>query len=352
MILVAARGAGPEHGLHVAVQHDGEWMTRHLDTVEQLAALAPHPSRPLAYGLSGLERGRLLAWNVADVAAGGSATRLVDRDALGDISCDLAVDPGGRLLVAAHYGYETGAGGSLTVWRLDELGMPFGNGVPIVLVGSGADPVRQPVPHPHQVVFHDGALHVPDLGTDTIRRFALSPDDAERPLAPLEPIPVPVGTGPRHMVILGSGASARVVVSGELSGELAVGSLDPARPAWRTVVATRRTGPAVTRTDRNYPGDVKVSADGRYAYFANRGYDTLATIELGDEGPALVEEVQAQPWPQHILVRDGEVLLACWDGSSVLRARLEGGVAGELEFAFACPGAGWLLEMGELSHPG
>ena len=348
MILVAGRGAEPEHGLYLATDADGEWMTRQLDTVEQLAALATHPTLPVVYGLSGLDRGRLLAWNVADLDGVG-VTRLAEVDALGDIPCDLAVDPSGTVLVSANYGYETGAGGSLAVWRLDEHGVPSGDGMPVVLTGSGSDPVRQPVPHPHQIVFHEGVLHVPDLGIDAIRRFAVRPDvppdDALQPLDELEPIPVPVGTGPRHIVISGRGSSARVVASGELSGALVVGNADLARPDWRSVHGTWRTGPATTRTDRNYPGDVKLSADGRFAYFANRGYDTVATIDLVDAAPALVAEAASAPWPQHILVRERDVLVANWDGSCVQRAASEGGVLAELEFAFEVPGAGWLLRV-------
>jgi 6-phosphogluconolactonase len=135
------------------------------------------------------------------------------------------------------------------------------------------------------------------------------------------------------------------VVSGELSGELVVGRADPAATDWRRVVGTRRTGPAETRSPRNYPGDVKLSTDGRLAYFANRGYDTVSVIAVHSEQPEIVAELAAAPWPQHLLVREGELLVACWDGSVVLRALTDRGVPAELEFAFAVPGAGWLLEI-------
>lgn len=324
MLLVAGRGERPEHGLYAAAEDDGTWSVRQLDEVVQLAALCAHPSLPVVYGLTGMQHGGLLAWDVSGVRAGGPAARLAELDALGDIPCDLAVSPDGGILVAANYGYETGGGGSLALWRLDERGLPIGEGTPIALEGSGSDPARQPVAHPHQVVFDGDVLLVPDLGAERIRRY-----DYREGLRELEPIPTPHGSGPRHIVVLPDG----LLASAELSGAL----LRLRGTQWQVVPGSERTGPAATRSERNYPGDLKISLDGRTAYFANRGYDTIATFALGAE-PVLEAEIPVPAWPQHILVREREVLVACWDGDLVVS--LEGGRASP---AFACPGAGWLL---------
>lgn len=326
VLLVAARGAGEEHGLYAAVGSEAGWTTRQLDTVEQLAAMCLHPTLPVAYGVSGMgSGGRLLAWNVAEVRSGGGAARIADLDVLGDIPCDLAVSPDGRLLVVANYGYET-AGGCLVVWQLDERGLPVGIGVPLALAGSGSDPDRQPVPHPHQIVFDGDLLLVPDLGAERIRRYRYADT-----LDETAPILTPASTGPRHIVVRRDG----LVVSGELSGSIAV--LRGA--SWEVIRGTRHEGPASTRSERNYPGDVKTSADGRTAFFANRGYDTIATVALEPE-LALVAEVPVPAWPQHILVRAQDILVACWDASAVVRV-----VGDEVRTAFECPGAGWLIEL-------
>jgi 6-phosphogluconolactonase len=339
-ILVAARGSGREHGLYVATDGPArEWDVRQLDTAEEIAALCGHPSLPIVYGLSGLNRGRLLAWDVAAVRAGGAAPRVVDLDTMGDISCDLAVSPDGGILVAANYGYETAAGGSLTLWRLDEHGSPMVEGEEVLLRGSGPDPQRQSVPHPHQIVFHGEVLLVPDLGAERIRRFGYG----RHGLRESDALPTPPGTGPRHLVVAGP---ELIAVSGELSGDIVVGRPDPVDPAWRTARASSRTGPATTRSDRNYPGDLKLAPDARYAYFANRGYDTIATVALDGDVPRLASEIDATTaWPQHLLVRERDLLVAGWDGSTVVRMPVTEGVPGEPEVAFECSGAGWLLRM-------
>ncbi len=337
-ILVAARGFGPEHGLYVATESSGRaWDVRQLDTAEEVAALCGHPTLPIVYGLSGLDRGRLLAWDASTVRAGGATRRIVDRDSLGDISCDLAVSPDGRILVAANYGYELGSGGSLALWRLDAHGLPVGEGEAIVLRGSGPDLERQSVPHPHQVVFAKGALFVPDLGAERIRRFEYSHEG----LHESDALPTPPGTGPRHMVVFGPDL---IAASGELSGDIVVGRAHPADPAWRAARASLRTGPATTRSNRNYPGDLKLTSDARYAYFANRGYDTITTIALEGGIPRVVSEIDTTTaWPQHLMVREDDLLVAGWDGSLVVRMPVTDGMPGRPEPAFECPGAGWLL---------
>ncbi|MCU1439345.1 MAG: hypothetical protein JWP85_342 [Rhodoglobus sp.] len=338
-LFVAGRGEAAQHGLHLATEEGGEWKLRQLDTVVQLAALCAHPRLPIIYGLSGMGPGRVHAWDVTDVVRGGEAVPIAHQDSLGDIPCDLAVDPTGRLLIAANYGFE-GTGGSLTVWPLDERGRLEGEGLALPLSGSGSDPSRQGVAHPHQVVFHGGVLFVPDLGAESIRRYRIEPE-----LREIESIPTPTGTGPRHMVVLGGGA---IVVSGELAGTIAVGRVDTDDPGWRVERGSLLSGPATTRSERNYPGDVKVSRDQGFVYFANRGYDTIATFALDSGGPRLIGEVELDAeWPQHILVRDDHLLVAAWDGSAVMRLPLVGGIPQSPELAFECDGAGWLLEARE-----
>jgi 6-phosphogluconolactonase len=331
---VAGRGESGHHGLHIASERGSRWEVRQLDTVEQLAALCAHPYLPVIYGLSGMARGRLHAWDARDVLGGGAVSRLVDLDCMGDIPCDLAVDPTGRLLIAANYGFEA-AGGSLTVWQLDARGVARG-GITVPLSGSGSDPSRQGVAHPHQVVFSEGLLYVPDLGAELIRRYRLEPH-----LHELTPIETPAGMGPRHMVVLGGG---EIVVSGELDGSIGMARADPDAPGWRVAAGTLRTGPATSRSERNYPGDIKLSMDGRFAYFANRGYDTISAFALESDGPRLIAEVAAGvAWPQHMLVRDDQLFVAGWDGSAVARIPLTNGVPGRAALAFPCDGAGWLL---------
>jgi len=113
---------------------------------------------------------------------------------------------------------------------------------------------------------------------------------------------------------------------------------------WADVKSTTRTGPAKTRHLRNYPGDIQRSADGRFVYFANRGYDTISTFDVTGEIPVLVSELDSGvAWPQHLLVAGDFLLVAGWDSSLVMAMPLVEGKPGPAEPLFICSGAGWLL---------
>lgn len=340
-LFVAGRGSAETDGLHyfekAGAGTDSTWSGRLIATVDELAALCWHPSLDIVYGISGLGRGLLHAWDVAN-ASTGQAVVLAETDCLGDIPCDLAVSPDGRMLVVANFGLGPGLGvGSLTVWALDELGLASGEGQRVHLEGgSRVDPLKQASAHPHQIVFHEGLLYVPDFGDDTIRRF----DYASGQLRELQPISAPSGSAPRHIAML---PGSRAVASAELAGAVIAGGLVG---EWTALTrGSEHTGPAAGRHTRNYPSDIKASPDGTRVYLANRGYDTISTFSVDGDCPSLVAEIDSGTvWPQHLLVSGDELLVAGWDSSTVVSLPLIEGVPGEGRVLFSCPGAGWLLE--------
>ena len=330
-LLIAARGKGPEHGLWQFVEGADGWQGRQLATVAQLSSLCRHPALPVVYGTGSVES-VVLAWRVEN----GSATLIGEGPAGGD-PCFVAVDPTGQLLVSVNYGAS-----DLTLQRLAADGSFAGASARLALEGGGPDAERQEAAHPHQALFHDGFLFIIDLGGDCIRRYAVDPSKSG--LAALTEagiVAVPPGTGPRHGVFLPDG---RMASSGELASSLIVGP--PIAPAaWTSIKSTHRTGPAETRTDRNYPGDIQRSADGRFVFLANRGYDTIGVFDVAGAEPRLVAEPSADAaWPQHLLVHRGHLLIAGWDSSRVTAVALSlDGVTGSAKRLFECPGAGWLL---------
>ncbi|HWJ73657.1 MAG TPA: beta-propeller fold lactonase family protein [Kaistia sp.] len=330
-LLVAARGTGPEHGLWRFVGGSAGWHGLQLATVGQLSSLCRHPTLPVVYG-SGSVRGVLLAWRVE-----GTVAAPIGEALSGDDPCFIAVDPTGRLLVATNYGSS-----DLTLIPLAADGSFEGPPAKLPLEGGGPDPSRQEAAHPHQALFHDGMLFVIDLGADRIRRFSVDLSaSGGAVLAPAGEIHVPPGTGPRHGVFLPDG---RLAVSGELASNVVVGALEgPA--GWAGTPSTLRTGPARTRTDRNYPGDIQRSADGTFVYLANRGHDTIAAFDMRDSAPKLVAEIDAgAAWPQHLLVHGSHLLIAGWDSARVIAVSLgDDGFAGAAEPLFDCPGPGWLM---------
>lgn len=336
-LLVASRGADREHGLVRCTYRDGEWKMATLATVEQLSALAWHPRLPVVYGTAGVAKpGRVVAISVAD-----GAGRLLSDQLAGPTElepCHLAVDRSGSVLVVTNY-----TSGQLACWALQPDGSLAGEGHHVQLEGSGPEVERQETAHPHQVVFHDRGegirAWVVDLGADLIREFEIVVDSGVVRLQELRALAVPAGAGPRHLVEMPDG---RLAITGELGSNLLV--LNPQDGAVHDVPSTTRTGPARTRHSRNYPGDIQLSQDGRFVYFANRGYDTISLFDVSGEAPILVvERDSGVRWPQHILVREGEILVAGWDSSQVVSLATDGGFLGEARVKFSVPAPGWLL---------
>lgn len=332
VLLVASRGTEQQHGLWLWTErHDG-WSGRQVDTVQQLSSLTGHPTLPVVYGTAGVEQGTLHAWHI-------DSTR---EECLGAISsggiepCDLTVDPSGRLLIATNY-----TTSSLALQKLDAKGAFQGPICQLPLSGGGPEIARQDAAHPHQAFFIGDTLIVIDLGADCVREFAL--DFTQSGLEIVKEIrvtPVPPGTGPRHGVILDDG---RLAVSGELGENLIVGSLGGTASDWSDIRSTLKTGPAQTRWERNYPGDIRRANNGQHVYFANRSYNTLTTFDVTKATPELVSEIDTQVnWPQHIVVRAEAVLVAGWDSSRVVMMPLTTGIPQSVVPLFECAGAGWL----------
>lgn len=333
-LLVASRGTEPKHGLTRWTQRDGKWAGEHLATVHQLSCLTRHPTLPVVYGTSrmGME-GDIHAWRIE----AGGATTLGEKSSEGAEPCHLVVDPSGQLLIVTNYTTST-----LGVQRLAADGSFEGPIALLKLDGGGPEIERQDDGHPHQAFFDGDTLIVIDLGADLIREFTVDP---ARPGAAAllagRTTAVPPNTGPRHAVVLPDG---RLAISGELGSNLIVGHRGYAPSNWADVKSTLNTGPAKTRWDRNYPGDIQRSLDGRHVYFANRSHDTVTTFEVSRADPVLVSELDSETaWPQHLLVTADHVLVAGWDSSSVKALPLSNGVPTSVQHVFDCPGAGWLL---------
>jgi 6-phosphogluconolactonase len=336
-LLVASRGSYARHGLYRYVQQDGAWVGTQLGTAEQLSSLCHHPSLPVVYATSrvGMD-GEIHAWRLD----GDTATLLGEKSSEGAEPCHLTSDPAGRLLIITNY-----TTSALAVQNLAADGSFDGPLELLNLPGldkPGTEPDRQDAAHPHQAFFSGETLFVIDLGADLLREYTIDP--GKRGAAALvagRTTELPAGTGPRHGAVLPDG---RLAISGELGATIVTGR--PGAPAsdWAIAKSSTRPGPARTRHLRNYPGDIQRSADGRYAYFANRGNDTISTFDVSGPMPMLVNELDSTVfWPQHLLVTDTHLLVAGWDSSTVVALPLTDGVPGPAEPLFPISGPGWLM---------
>ncbi|WP_187414648.1 lactonase family protein [Nonomuraea sp. PA05] len=263
-----------------------------LTRVTAPSFLAAHPSLPVLYAVGELERGWLSAFR----ADGARLGALDERPSEGHSPCHVAVEPDGGLLAVANYG-----DGTATLYRLDERGAFAGEPIVLRHQGSGPDAGRQEGPHAHQAVFHDGLLHVSDLGTDEIRRYHYDG-------TPLEPVTLAPGTGPRHFAFAGS----RLYVAGELDGTVTL--IDGER---RTVVrASRQEGD-------NAPSHLELHGD--FVYVANRGPNTISVLRAADLSP-VAEVPSGGTWPRHFAIDGERMYVANQNANTVTSFTLRDGV--------------------------
>ncbi|MGA5563766.1 lactonase family protein [Streptomyces platensis] len=211
----------------------------------------------------------------------------------------------GRLLTA---NYSSGSVSTLPV-RAD--GTLAGPATVLIHQGSGPRADRQEGPHAHAVLPDPGGrwLLSVDLGTDSVRSCALGAGDgtltvhAEAGLRP--------GSGPRHLAFHPRGDRAYVV--NELDPTVTVCRWDTDRGVLTPRGETRLLPDGAT-TEGTFPSELVVSRDGRFAWAANRGHDSLSVLSLGASGDTatLVTTVPCGGhWPRDLALHpDGRHLYA------------------------------------------
>ncbi len=158
--------------------------------------------------------------------------------------------------------------------------------------------------HAHAAAFlPDGRIATTDLGFDLVRIWRSTATG----LVPDHQIVLPLGTGPRHMVVHPSG---HLHVITEYSCEvftLAAG----ADGRWALVSATA-VSPAA-RIGVDYPSELSRSRDGETLYAGIRGSNTIAALRVRGAGEVVEPFALAESsvdWPRHHLVHDGALLVA------------------------------------------
>jgi 6-phosphogluconolactonase (cycloisomerase 2 family) len=136
-----------------------------------------------------------------------------------------------------------------------------------------------------------------DLGTDSVRVCEL--DAATGELEIERELGLRSGVGPRHLTFHPRGDRAYVI--SELDSvvtvchwDAGIGRLRPLTEV--SVLPEGAQGP-------NYPSELVLSADGRFAWAANRGHNSIAVLSVDESGDRLelLETVGCGgDWPRHL----------------------------------------------------
>lgn len=219
----------------------------------------------------------------------------------GEHSCHITLLP--AQAVVSDY-----TSGTLSLFPLDDSGLPCGEPELIHFEGSGPHPARQSSPHIHSSWLSPdgGSIVVADLGSDRIYRFAVRRGKLDAGSG--ETFAMPPGCGPRHCAF-GSGV---LYVSTELSDEVLV--LD-----WPSMEFKQRL--VVNEALPGGGGHLALSPDGAFLYASSRlKNDGIAVFRvLGGGALERTAYVRTASHPRHFcLSPEGDLLLcACRDADAV-----------------------------------
>ncbi|MEV0977138.1 lactonase family protein [Streptomyces sp. NPDC049915] len=267
-----------------------------LTGVPDPSYLAVHPDGRTLYAVDEREDGAVSAVHLADRRVLGS------RSTGGAAPCHLSVHPSGRWLLSANYG-----SGSVAVHPIDASGA-LGERADLVTHTSPAPGPGQQGPHAHQVVTSPDGGHVlaVDLGTDTVYTYRLDPRTGQ--LTEVARAATRPGTGPRHLTFHPGGRHA--YLAGEVGNTVTVCGYDP-ESGRLTVGAPQSTG---AESGTNYPAQFAVTSDGRFAFLANRGHNSVARYAVEAAGARLrllgTTDVEGDFPRQIALSPDGRLLFA------------------------------------------
>jgi 6-phosphogluconolactonase len=326
LVFISAFAAGDKGAIH-AYRLDSN--TGGLRSVERTAGvenpffLALSPDQKFLYSIhaktfGGKEHEQVAAYEL--VGRTGKLKLLNRQSALGTAACYLDVDAKGKTVVVANY--LTGSVASLPVNADGALGEAASF---IQHVGSSVDPARQKEPHAHSIVVSpdNRFVYAADLGLDQVLSYHL--DAATAKLTPNDPpfAKTPPGAGPRHLMFHPGGK--QVYVINELSNSVTVFDYraDSGRLAEKQTISTLPK----EFNGKSYCADLKITPNGRFLYGTNRGHDSIAGYEIGDDGRLTLLSIEPSlgKGPQNLAITpDGKLLLcANMPGNNVAVFRID-----------------------------
>jgi 6-phosphogluconolactonase len=286
--------------------------------------LAIHPNHALLYAVSEMDNvgGKIGAISALRIEPKTGRLRLLNqRSSQGAGPCHLAVDRGGKFVLAANY-----VGGSIASLPIEEDGR-LGDAVAFIQhKGSSVNRERQDGPHAHCVTL-DAAnrfAFVADLGLDKIMVYRF--DSTTGKLAANDPpsVATAAGAGPRHLTFHPGGQFAYLI-----------NELDSTMTAFRYDAQRGELAPLQTVSTlpegfhgANTTAEVQVHPSGRFVYGSNRGHDSIVVFTIDTASGKLryvAHESTQGKTPRHFAIdATGQYLLAAnQDSGNIVVFRID-----------------------------
>lgn len=233
--------------------------------------------------------------------------------------CHLSVHPSGKFVLVANYD-----GGTFAVLPI----RPDGglNAASDVIHESGKPGPEHPTsgprgnysisghdaPHAHMIEADPSGRYVisTDLGKDLILVWKLDLQKGKLEPNSFHELPVPPGDGPRHFAFHPNGRWMYSLQ--EEASTVAFFDFDPASGKLTPQQALSSLPAGFAGT--NFTSEIRVSADGKFVYAANRLHDSVAIFSVGDQGRLthLGEEWTRGDYPRSITIDPtGNFLYSC-----------------------------------------
>ena len=206
-----------------------------------------------------------------------------------------------HLLSAANY-----SSGNFSVYDIENGSF---TGEPVIKNHEGSSVIKpnQNEPHAHcSEASKDGKfLYVADLGIDKIVGY---PFDKELKIGDkFTALQMDGGDGPRHFVFHPS--KDIVYIISEYSNTVTTATIDTDSGKF-TKIDKKSTLPE-DFTDESFCADIHISSDGKFLYASNRGHNSIAIFEVGNDGALNLkgtEPVQGN-WPRNFALSPDESML-------------------------------------------
>jgi 6-phosphogluconolactonase len=229
-----------------------------------------------------------LLWTISEAESGGDVIGY-DQDAAGaltstgrvatgaDAPCHIAVDWDRRLAFASHY-----HGGVLALLSLGEGGEPQKSlslaAPPSIARGENRGAAKSNV-HASMRLGGDELL-VTNTGRDLVLLYRIVGERSAASLNLLDALPLPLGTGPRHLAL--HAATGAIYVSNQNSGGVSVIAHTAGHDAPRLELAAMVASAGLGR-DRCVPSEIAVHPTLGVVYMANRRDNSISVFSIESE---------------------------------------------------------------------
>jgi 6-phosphogluconolactonase len=266
---------------------------------ESPSFLALHPSGNYLYATNENDVGTVTAYSID---ADGALTELNGQPSHGAAPCHLTCDRSGRVLIVVNY-----TSGTVSSYPIAGNGHLAAATQTIQHAGSSVLP-RQTQAHAHSVNIdaQNRFAYIADLGIDKVMIYEMDLDAATLSVAgSLETAP---GAGPRHFAFHPNDQRAYLI--NEIGCTLTALRYDRSNGQLHPI-NTLATVPGEVEPGFS-TADVHVHPNGKFVYGSNRGHNSIACFQIGDDGAiTFVARTPVEPVPRNFAIDpDGHFLLS------------------------------------------